>query len=88
MRLTNLEMTLLKYFIENEGRVIPRGELLENVWNMAPHINTRAPDQFIRRLRKAFEPDPANPVHFLTVRDVGYRFIAEPDGGREGETEG
>jgi len=78
VRLTQMELSLLNYFIENEGRVIPRSELLENVWTMAGSITTRAPDQFIRRLRKTFEPDPANPRHFLTIRDVGYRFVAEP----------
>ncbi|MBU4273062.1 MAG: response regulator transcription factor [Planctomycetes bacterium] len=79
VRLTQLEMTLLRYFVDNEGRVIPRGELLENVWGMPGTINTRAPDQFIRRLRKTFEPDPAQPRHFLTIRDAGYRFVAEPE---------
>lgn len=79
VRLTQLEMTLLRYFVENEGRVIPRGELLKNVWGMPGTINTRAPDQFIRRLRKTFEPDPAQPRHFLTIRDAGYRFVAEPE---------
>ena len=79
VRLTQLEMTLLRYFVENEGRVIPRRELLENVWGMPGTLNTRAPDQFIRRLRKTFEPDPAQPRHFLTIRDAGYRFVAKPD---------
>ena len=79
VRLTQLEMTLLRYFIENEGRVIPRRELLENVWGMPGTLNTRAPDQFIRRLRKTFEPDPAQPRHFLTIRDAGYRFLAKPE---------
>jgi two-component system OmpR family response regulator len=78
VRLTQLEMTLLRYFIENESRVIPRRELLENVWGMPGMLNTRAPDQFIRRLRKTFEPDPAQPRHFLTIRDAGYRFVANP----------
>ena len=78
VRLTQLEMTLLRYFVENEGRVIPRRELLENVWGMPGTLNTRAPDQFIRRLRKTFEPDPAQPRHFLTIRDAGYRFVAKP----------
>jgi two-component system, OmpR family, alkaline phosphatase synthesis response regulator PhoP len=76
VRMTQLEMTLLRYFVENEGRVVPRRELLENVWGMPGSINTRAPDQFIRRLRKIFEPDPAVPRHFLTIRDAGYRFVA------------
>jgi two-component system, OmpR family, alkaline phosphatase synthesis response regulator PhoP len=79
IRMTPLEMKLLQYFIEHEGRVIPRQELLENVWGLHGQVQTRAPDQFIRRLRKAFEPDPANPRHFLTIRDAGYRFIAQPD---------
>ena len=81
VRMTQLEMSLLRYFAENEGRVIPRHELLENVWNMSGNVNTRAPDQFIRRLRKTFEPDPSGPRHFLTIRDAGYRFVARPDDG-------
>jgi DNA-binding response OmpR family regulator len=84
IRMTQLELTLLRYFIENQGRVIPRRELLENVWGMPGNINTRAPDQFIRRLRKIFEPDPAQPRYFLTIRDAGYRFIPE---GENGETD-
>jgi two-component system, OmpR family, alkaline phosphatase synthesis response regulator PhoP len=78
VRMTQLEMSLLRYFIEHEGRIIPRSELLEKIWGLPGNINTRAPDQFIRRLRKIFEPDPAQPVHFLTFRDSGYRFVAKP----------
>lgn len=78
VRLTPLELKLLGYFITNEGRVIPRGELLEEVWDMPAHLKTRAPDQIIRRLRKTFEPSPETPVHFLTIRDGGYRFVATP----------
>jgi two-component system OmpR family response regulator len=78
VRMTQLEMKLLQYFIRNEGRVVPRQELLENVWGLPGQVQTRAPDQFIRRLRKTFEPDPANPQHFLTIRDAGYRFVAHP----------
>ena len=79
VRMTQLEMKLLQYFVENEGRVVPRAELLENVWGLPGNLNTRAPDQFIRRLRKTFEPDPAKPRHFLTIRDAGYRFVAQSD---------
>jgi two-component system alkaline phosphatase synthesis response regulator PhoP len=78
VQLTKREWELLEFFVENEGRLIPRQELLEKVWHMPGHIQTRAPDQFILRLRKAFEADPANPRHFLTIRDMGYRFIANP----------
>lgn len=80
VRLTRQEMKLLRYFIENEGRVIPRAELLETIWEMPGHLNTRAPDQFILRLRKIFESDPSSPRHFLTLRDAGYCFVANPDG--------
>jgi DNA-binding response OmpR family regulator len=79
VRMTQLEMSLLRYFIENEGRVVSRRELLEKIWGLPGELNTRAPDQFIRRLRKAFEPDPAQPIHFLTIRDAGYRFLAKPE---------
>jgi two-component system, OmpR family, alkaline phosphatase synthesis response regulator PhoP len=78
VRMTQLEMKLLQYFLQHEGRVISKQELLEKVWGMQGQIQTRAPDQFLLRLRKALEPDPANPRHFLTIRDVGYRFLAEP----------
>jgi len=80
VKLTGLEMRFLKYLIDNAGRVIPRAELMEKVWDMPGDIRTRAPDQFLRRLRKTFEPDPANPIYFITVRDAGYRFLPE---GRE-----
>ena len=77
VRMTPLEMKLLQHFVESAGRVVPRSELLERVWELPGNLNTRAPDQFIRRLRKIFEPDPANPRYFLTIRDAGYRFVRE-----------
>ncbi len=80
VRMTQLEMKLLRYFVEHEGRIVTRRELLENVWDLPGHLSTRAPDQFILRLRKAIEPDPARPRHLLTLRDAGYRFVAEPEG--------
>src|SRR5204863_8898828 len=78
VQLTKREWELLEYFVENEGRLVPRQAPLEKVWRMPGHIQTRAPDQFILRLRKVFEADPANPRHFLTSRDMGYRFVARP----------
>ncbi len=79
VHLTHLEMRLLKYFAGNAGRVISREELLRSVWDLPGNLVTRAPDQFIHRLRKIFEPDPSHPRHFLTIRDAGYRFV--PEGG-------
>lgn len=80
-RMTQLEMKLLRYFIENQGRTISRSELLENVWGLPGNLNTRTPDQFVRRLRKVIEPDPAQPRYLLTLREAGYRFVtqAQPD---------
>jgi two-component system OmpR family response regulator len=77
LRLTTTEMKLLRYFVENEGSVVTRGELLEHVWGFATTPTTRTVDNFIRNLRKYFELDPAHPRHFLTVRAAGYRFVAE-----------
>jgi Response regulators consisting of a CheY-like receiver domain and a winged-helix DNA-binding domain len=77
-RVTPLEMKLLRYFIEHEGAIIPRRELLERVWGIPGHISTRAPDQFMRRLRKMIEEDPSAPRHLVTLRDAGYQFTAEP----------
>jgi two component transcriptional regulator, winged helix family len=76
-------MKLLRYFIENAGRVISRKELLERVWELPGYLSTRAPDQFIRRLRKIFEPDPSQPRYFLTIRDAGYRFVPSGQMGPE-----
>lgn len=79
VHLTQLEWKVLEYFVQHGGRVIPRKELLEEVWDMPGTITTRAVDQFIRRLRKIFELDPSQPRHFLTIRDMGYRFVSDPD---------
>ncbi len=76
VRLTHTEMKLLRYFVENEGVVVTRAELLENVWDMSHIPTTRTVDNFIVNLRKYFEEDPANPKHFLSVRGAGYRFVA------------
>ena len=81
-RLTALEMSLLAYFVENPDRLIPKEELLENVWKMPRDLNTRAPDQFLLRLRKIFEPDPTNPIYFLTYRNAGYRYVSHPEENR------
>ena len=80
LRLTPIEMTLLRYFAEHEGRVVDRTELLENVWGHATSPATRTVDNFIVRLRKYFEKDPSRPRHFLSVRGAGYRFLAAGDG--------
>jgi DNA-binding response OmpR family regulator len=72
-RLTLLETMLLKLLVQNAGRVVSKGEILEKVWNVSPDTATRAVDNFIVRLRKYVEPDPASPKHLHTVRGAGYR---------------
>lgn len=77
--LTRLELDLVRYFSENPGRVIPRKELLAEVWELENYPNTRTVDNFIVRLRKYFEPDPKDPQHFISVRGAGYKFIPMPE---------
>ncbi len=81
VKMTHKELQLLRYFVENQGRVISRQELLSEVWDINGEMQTRSVDQFMLRLRKIFETDPAKPKHFLTLRDAGYRFRAEPNDG-------
>lgn len=75
VRLTNLEMKLLRYLVEHEGTVSSRSDLLKRVWGMTRAPATRTVDTFMLNLRKYFETDPARPVHFLSVRGMGYRFV-------------
>ena len=83
VRMTPLEIKLLQYLVASEGRVVSRQELLEGVWDQPGYLQTRAPDQFIRRLRKIFEPVSSTPQHFITVRDAGYRLILDPNAAEE-----
>lgn len=76
-RLTLLEATLLKLLVQNAGRVVSKGEILEKVWNLSPDTETRAVDNFIVRLRRYVEPDPRTPVHLQTVRGAGYRLVID-----------
>ena len=77
--LTEREVMLVRFFSENEGRVLTRGELLERVWGYTFDTSTRTLDTFVHRLRKHFEEDPRHPLHFHTVRGVGYRFTSDPE---------
>jgi two-component system OmpR family response regulator len=79
VRLTQLELDLLHYFAQNPRRVLSRDELLEQVWKLRNAPNTRSVDNFIARLRRYFEPLPDKPVHFLSHRGSGYRFLPAGD---------
>ena len=70
-----MELELLRYFVQNAGRVLSRTELLEKVWKLPNYPNTRTVDNFVMRLRRHFETDPANPEYFRSVRGAGYKFV-------------
>ncbi len=74
--MTAQEFRLLKYFLEHPGRVLTRQSLLEGAWGFDYQGTTRTVDNFVRSLRAKLEQDPEEPRHFLTVRGVGYRFVA------------
>jgi DNA-binding response OmpR family regulator len=76
--LTLMEANLLRYLIQHEGRPVSRKAMLEEVWGLHEDTDTRAIDNFIVRLRKYIEEEPVRPRHLLTVRGVGYRFVAAP----------
>jgi DNA-binding response OmpR family regulator len=76
--LTLMEANLLRYLIEHEGKPVSRKSMLEDVWGLKEDTDTRAIDNFIVRLRRYIETDPTQPKHLLTVRGVGYRFVAVP----------
>jgi len=79
MPLTLMEASLLRYLVEHEGRPVSRKTILEKVWGVREDTDTRAIDNFIVRLRRYLEDEPARPRHLQTVRSVGYRFVADPD---------
>ncbi len=76
--LTEKEVQILRVLSDLEGTVISRDDLLETAWGDEVFPSTRTVDNFILRLRKRFEPDPQNPVHFHSVRGVGYRLTYQP----------
>lgn len=77
VHLTLMEAELLRYLINHEGKIVSRSVILEDVWGLREDTDTRAIDNFIVRLRKYIEDEPSRPRHLLTVRGVGYRFVAQ-----------
>jgi len=73
--ITLMEAKLLRYLIENEGRVVSRRSILEDVWQLQEDTDTRAIDNFIVRLRRYLEDSPNDPKIVLTVRGVGYKYV-------------
>jgi DNA-binding response OmpR family regulator len=81
VQLTVMEADLLRNLVRNQGKVVSRKAILEEVWGLHEDTDTRAIDNFVVRLRRYLEDDPAKPRHLQTVRGIGYRFVAEPGEG-------
>jgi two-component system alkaline phosphatase synthesis response regulator PhoP len=79
IHLTLMESELLRHLVRNDGKIVSRKQILEEVWGLHEDTDTRAIDNFVVRLRRYIEDDPGHPRHLLTVRGVGYRFLAKPE---------
>jgi DNA-binding response OmpR family regulator len=73
--LTAQEFKVLKFFVQNQDRVVSREELLNEVWGYQSYPSTRTVDNHILKLRQKLEKDPAQPLHFRTVHGAGYKFV-------------
>lgn len=74
VKLSSREFAIMKYFIEREGEVIHRHDLLDNVWGYDAMPTTRTVDNYILELRKKLEENPSKPCHIMGIRGVGYKF--------------
>lgn len=79
VRLTSLELRLLRHLVEAKGRIVGRDALMEAVWGFPSGGATRTIDNFVMRLRRLVEPDPARPVHLLSIRGQGLRLEVDPE---------
>ena len=78
VELTPREFDLLAYLLQNEGRAVTRDAILQAVWGESYFGTDRTVDNFVTRLRQKLDM-PGDPVHFVTVRGVGYRFVGDPE---------
>jgi two-component system alkaline phosphatase synthesis response regulator PhoP len=72
--LASKELNLLRYLVDHRGRVVPREELLQNVWEYAGDVSSRTIDVHVAWLRQKLEDNPQSPKHIHTIRGMGYRF--------------
>jgi two-component system, OmpR family, alkaline phosphatase synthesis response regulator PhoP len=70
------ELQLLQYLIHHRGRVVPREEILQNVWEYSSDVSSRTVDVHVSWLRQKLESNPQQPRHIHTIRGKGYRFSA------------
>lgn len=75
INLTKKEVALLKLLIERKNEAVSRNDILKIVWGYDVFPSTRTIDNFILNFRKHFELNPKKPIHFLSIRSVGYKFV-------------
>jgi two-component system, OmpR family, alkaline phosphatase synthesis response regulator PhoP len=73
--LTKKECQMLRLLVDNKNKVVSRDQILENIWGYEAYPTARTIDNFLMNLRKLFETNPKEPVHFISVRGVGYKFV-------------
>lgn len=73
--LSPLEYKLLRYFIGHRAMIIPRNQLLDEVWGYNAILSTRTVDMYISGLRQKIESDPKHPEYLITVYGFGYKFV-------------
>jgi len=74
--LTAIELKMIQMFLRNQGRVLTREQVIDEVWGRDVAITDRVVDTHVVKLRRKIEPDPAEPRHVVSVRGIGYRFEA------------
>jgi len=72
--LTAIELKMLQFFLHNQGRVLSREQVIDEVWGRDVYLTDRVVDTHIVKLRRKVEPDPARPRYIVSVRGIGYRF--------------
>ncbi len=75
IELSTTEFKILNYFVQREGEVISRDQLLDDVWGYDEFPTTRTVDNYILALRKKIENDHSNPKHLITLHKAGYKFV-------------
>ncbi|MEK7485329.1 MAG: response regulator transcription factor, partial [Planctomycetota bacterium] len=77
LELSLTEFKLLKFLIENEGYVLTRESILNKVWGYDYYGTARTIDNFVNKLRQKIEKNMEQPLHILTIRGTGYKFIGK-----------
>lgn len=70
------EFELLALLMENAGRVLPRATLIDRVWGSDYVGDTKTLDVHVKRIRSKIEDDPSSPTRIITIRGLGYKYVA------------